>query len=104
MLGIKEKKTYSKPDMERLAIDEDSLDRVTGGISDKGSGKKKNDGAPNTTVTTNNLYSVTDDDVASVLAEGTSNVGAGRGRGGGCDGVPYHRNARTFSSGRNSGC
>lgn len=35
---------------------------------------------------------------------GNGDVGRGRGRGGGCDGVPYHRNARTFSSGRNSGC
>lgn len=35
---------------------------------------------------------------------GNDNVGSGRGRGGGCDGLPYHRNPRTFSSGRNSGC
>ncbi len=35
---------------------------------------------------------------------GNSDVGRARGRGGGCDGVPYHRTARTFSSGRNSGC
>lgn len=33
-----------------------------------------------------------------------ADVGQGRGRGGGCDGVSYHRNARTFSSGRNSDC
>ena len=37
-------------------------------------------------------------------SEGTGDVNQGRGRGGGCDGVPYHRNQRTFSSGRNSGC
>ena len=36
--------------------------------------------------------------------EDNGDVGRGRGRGGGCDGVPYHRNARTFRSGRNSGC
>ena len=35
---------------------------------------------------------------------GNGDVGRGRGRGGGCDGVPYHRTTRTFSSGRNSGC
>ncbi len=35
---------------------------------------------------------------------GNGEVGSGRGRGGGCDGVPYHRQPRTFSSGRNSGC
>lgn len=39
-----------------------------------------------------------------VASAGNGDVGQGRGRGGGCDGVPYHRNQRTFSSGRNSGC
>ena len=43
------------------------------------------------------------DDIIFTSA-GNGDVGQGRGRGGGCDGVPYHRNARTFSSGRNSGC
>ena len=45
-------------------------------------------------------------DTANVIltSAGNGDVGRGRGRGGGCDGVPYHRNARTFSSGRNSGC
>ncbi len=45
------------------------------------------------------------DDTDMILTSaGKGDVGRGRGRGGGCDGVPYHRNARTFSSGRNSGC
>ena len=39
-----------------------------------------------------------------LTSAGNGDVGRGRGRGGGCDGVPYHRTARTFSSGRNSGC
>ena len=39
-----------------------------------------------------------------LTSAGNGDVGRGRGRGGGCDGVPYHRMARTFSSGRNSGC
>lgn len=45
-------------------------------------------------------------EVETKLDDGAGNgdVGQGRGRGGGCDGVAYHRNARTFSSGRNSGC
>lgn len=43
------------------------------------------------------------DDIIFTSA-GNGDVGQGRGRGGGCDGVPYHRNQRTFSSGRNSGC
>lgn len=39
-----------------------------------------------------------------LTSAGNGDIGRGRGRGGGCDGVPYHRLARTFSSGRNSGC
>ena len=41
-----------------------------------------------------------------IYQEETSNgdVGQGRGRGGGCDGEPYHRNQRSFSNGNNSGC
>ena len=39
-----------------------------------------------------------------LTSAGNGDVGRGRGRGGGCDGVPYHRHVRTFSSGRNSGC
>lgn len=44
-----------------------------------------------------------DDDII-ITSAGNGDVGQARGRGGGCDGVAYHRNARTFSSGRNSGC
>lgn len=44
------------------------------------------------------------ENVVASGAQGNGDVGKGRGRGGGCDGVPYHRQARTFSSGRNSGC
>jgi hypothetical protein len=39
-----------------------------------------------------------------LMSAGNGDVDQGRGRGGGCDGVPYHRNARTFSSGRFSIC
>lgn len=39
-----------------------------------------------------------------LTSAGNGDVGQGRGRGGGCDGVPYHRNRRSFSSGRFSGC
>ena len=45
-----------------------------------------------------------DKDDVILTSAGNGDVGRGRGRGGGCDGVPYHRNVRTFSSGRNSGC
>ncbi len=37
-------------------------------------------------------------------SRGNAEVGSGRGQGGGCDGVPYHRPGRTFTPGRNTGC
>ena len=49
-------------------------------------------------------FLVIDEEDVIVASAGNGDVGQGRGRGGGCDGVPYHRNQRTFSSGRNSGC
>ena len=100
------RKSYTKPDFEKLALDDNTLERVTGGIGDKGKGKTN--AAPDTTVAAVDITSVTDSSVAGLQvidgSAGNADVGRGRGRGGGCDGVPYHRNARTFSSGRNSGC
>ena len=104
MSYFKEKKTYSKPDIEKLPIDENSLDAVTGGISDKGSGKNKDTTAPDTFVNVTSPSSVIDSDIAGEMKKGNNDIQSGRGRGGGCDGVAYHRNVRTFSSGRNSGC
>ena len=43
-------------------------------------------------------------DTVTITSAGNGDIGQGRGRGGGCDGVADHRNVRTFSSGRNSGC
>lgn len=60
--------------------------------------EKKNYNAPKV-----EKIEISNADVIATSA-GNGDVGRGRGRGGGCDGVPYHRNARTFSSGRNSGC
>lgn len=71
------KKTYTAPEIEKLEFAETAESIVTS----KGE------------------IIIEDDNSA-----GNGDVGRGRGRGGGCDGVPYHRNARTFSSGRNSGC
>lgn len=39
-----------------------------------------------------------------LTSAGNGDVGKGKGKGGGCDGVPYHENQRTFSNGKNSGC
>lgn len=92
------KKAYEKPDLERILLDESEVTAVVGGVSTK---SKK------TTVDTsidNETTSVTDTSIQGQFVPGNGDVGRGRGRGGGCDGVPYHRNARTFSSGRNSGC
>ena len=93
------KKAYEKPDLERIPLDESEVTAVVGGVSTKS--KKK------TTVDTtidNETTSVTDASIQGQFVPSNGDVGRGRGRGGGCDGVPYHRNARTFSSGRNSGC
>ena len=93
------KKAYEKPDLDRIPLDESEVTAVVGGVSTNS--KKK------TTVDTtidNETTSVTDASIQGQFVPGNGDVGRGRGRGGGCDGVPYHRNARTFSSGRNSGC
>ena len=92
------KKAYEKPDLERIPLDESEVTAVVGGVSTK---SKK------TTVDTsidNETTSITDTSIQGQFLPGNGDVGRGRGRGGGCDGVPYHRMARTFSSGRNSGC
>ena len=87
------KKAYEKPDLERIPLDESEVTAVVGGVSTKS--KKK------TTVDTDIDNETT---IQGQFVPGNGDVGRGRGRGGGCDGVPYHRTARTFSSGRNSGC
>ena len=99
----KVKKFYDAPAIAKFALDDDDLEKVAGGI-------KKRDEIETDTDTGNNPgLNITDNTVQT--GDGAFNtdnmngdVGQGRGRGGGCDGVPYHRNARTFSSGRNSGC
>lgn len=79
----KEKKLYDAPDIEKIPLSEEDMDKVSGGTEPDGS-------------TTNGDNSSTDSNT------GESDTGTGRGRGGGCDGLPYHRTAKTFSSGR--GC
>ena len=44
------------------------------------------------------------DYMENVVASGNGDVGKGRGKGGGCDGVPGHSNQKSFNNGRNSGC
>ncbi len=40
-----------------------------------------------------------------IASIGSGDVGKGKGKGGGCDGEPYHENQRSFSNGRGSnGC
>ena len=106
MFEKKEKKPYEAPDLEGIPMDDDDMDDIVGGIKDAGKSKKKKKVAP---VTPPAPPSPTDppavvDKTNPGADAGNGDVGRGRGRGGGCDGVPYHRMARTFSSGRNSGC
>lgn len=90
----KEKKAYAAPDIEKLSLSDSDLDMVSGGI------QKREEINPET----NNDSTVQTGTDAFTTYVMNGDVGRGRGRGGGCDGVPYHRMARTFSSGRNSGC
>jgi hypothetical protein len=46
------------------------------------------------------IFDPVDDDQGSSGGD----KGRGRGHGGGCDHIPEHSNARTFSNGRNSNC
>ena len=93
------KKAYEKPDLERIPLDESEVTAVVGGVSTTSKKKPTVD-----TSIDNETTSVTDASIQGQFVPGNGDVGRGRGRGGGCDGIPYHRMARTFSSGRNSGC
>ncbi len=46
----------------------------------------------------------TTDSILTSTDETNGDVGKGKGKGRGCDGDPYHFNAKTFSNGKNSGC
>ncbi len=102
----KEKKTYDAPVVHKFAVDDENLGQVTGGIQARGGYKEEHDAGADALDSNANLGGV--DKSGAQLGQsgevGNGDVGKGRGRGGGCDGVAYHRNARTFSSGRNSGC
>ena len=98
----REKKTYDAPAIHKFALDDSDMEKVTGGIKPQTTYKEEHDNVINEMNSNNESGS---GEKGSAAADpGTSDVGRGRGRGGGCDGVAYHRNARTFSSGRNSGC
>jgi hypothetical protein len=91
-----EKKAYSAPDAEPFSIDEGAIDAVSGGFELKSEEE---------------LHAMSSEERMQYFIEahenglaGVYDVFFGEGRGGGCDGVSFHRFARTFSSGRNSGC
>lgn len=92
------KKGYKKPEIQKLALDDQLFDQVTGGLGDLGEEEKP---------TTTDPGSVHDETLITTVdntSNGNGDVSRGSGRGGGCDGVAYHQNAHTFSSARNSGC
>ena len=80
------KKEYRSPEAEKLALEDEDLERVSGGAGEDGGSAGNSD------------------IVIGSDSMGNSDI-EGRGRGGGCDEVPYHWNsARTHSSGRYSNC
>ena len=85
------KKEYRSPEAEKLALEDEDLDRVVGGTGEPEPGADQEQ----------------DPEYSRELEPGEMGNGdytVGRGRGGGCDAAPYHQPMRPFSSGRNSGC
>lgn len=111
----REKKTYDAPAVHKFSLDDSDVEKVTGGIKPQKTYKDEYDSGLDGSTGTNpgdvggdtggsgNPAAITGSSVVD-NPQGNGDIGRGRGRGGGCDGVPYHRMARTFSSGRNSGC
>ena len=114
------KESYSSPELVQLNIDD--LEEVSGGTGEGGGSDNtmsdlflekinETNNVPEDSTTTldpahmieliDEINKTTEDDEE----EGRNgDVGGGRGRGGGCNGVSYNRHPRTFSSGRNSKC
>ena len=101
------KKAYEAPLAEPVALDDEALDAAAGGFEMYMSedGKElivnmddedlRGDGYP--------VY--TEYEKANDMMLRTDGSGkTGRGRGGSCDGVAYHKVTRTFSGGRNPQC
>ena len=88
----KEKKSYDAPDIEKIPLADENLDKVTGGTQ------------PDGTADDDDLTPDPDGENTDLENSGISNGDAGKGRGRGrCDGPTYHKSARTFSGGR-PGC
>jgi hypothetical protein len=81
------KKEYGSPELEKLALEDEDLERVSGGAGEDGG-------------------SAGNIDIGVIGSDSMGNIDIdASGRGGGCDIIPpLHRSARTFSSGRNSNC
>ncbi|MBR4194652.1 MAG: hypothetical protein IKQ54_10045 [Oscillospiraceae bacterium] len=93
-MSNKEKKTYDAPEIVKIPLVDGDLDKVSGGAQPDGSTDGE-DLAPGPDGEGN------DPDNPGI---GNGDIGTGKGRGGGCDGVAYHHSAKTFTSGRNSRC
>ncbi len=110
------KKEYGSPELEKLALEDEDLERVSGGAGGEGGSAGNSDIVIGSDSMGNSYIVIGSDSMGNSDIEvigsdsmGNSdiefmvngNVGRGRGRGGGCDGeVPLHRSARTFSNGR----
>ena len=94
------KKAYDAPDIEKITLADDALNKVSGGTQPDGA----TDGDDLPSDPDSELVGGIDDIPPEQQGWGNPDVGRGWGRGGGCDGTSYHKSARTFSSGRNSKC
>ena len=92
----KEKKTYDAPDIEKIPLTDDALDKVTGGTQP--------DGGTDGDSPLDNDGGLGEDGGIGTTNNENTDVGRGNGRGGACRSPIKHRAPRSFSSGRNSGC
>ncbi len=94
------KKEYGSPELEKLALEDEDLERVSGGAGEDGGS------AGNIDIGVIGSDSTGNSDIEFIGSDSMGNIDIdASGRGGGCDIIPpLHRSARTFSYGRNSSC
>ena len=93
----KEKKTYDVPEIEKIPLSDEYLDKVAGGTQPDGG-----TGGSDSPLDHDEGHSE-DGGIGTTNNENTD-VGRGNGRGGACRSPIKHRAPRSFSGGRNLGC
>ncbi len=102
---MEKKKEYGSPELEKLALEDEDLERVSGGAGEDGGSAGNSDIVIGSDSMGNSYIVIGSDSMGNSDIEVIDSMGNididGRGRGGGCDVIPpLHRNARTFSNGR----